>query len=117
MPRKAPKESPQAQATEPTIEQRRAQIAAMLKLENLPDYERSFLATCQRLYRQSRGCSTPFEEFFTNLVRQVEFEDGPLPTPEYVADKLEVFRQNWEDMKHEVIQFLEAYPEKETTNA
>jgi hypothetical protein len=102
-------------AREETSNERRVRIDSTLVLANLDDFERAFLATCQKIYRQGRGCVSPFEEFFSSLVTCVKF--GDMPTPDDVASDLETFRENFDSMRQSARQFTEAYPEKETVNA
>jgi hypothetical protein len=83
-------------------------VAATLNLVGLDDYERAFLATCQKIYRQDAGSTTPFEEFFDGLALAVEM--GRMPTPDEVEDVLKQFRMNWNDMKRDAKLFLDAYP-------
>ncbi|MCU1337084.1 MAG: hypothetical protein JWO19_2665 [Bryobacterales bacterium] len=94
---------------------RNAQIGATLVLADLSDHERAFLATCQKIHRRDTGCTTPFEEFFTKLV--ITVESGHWPTPDDVEHELKEFRENFDAMQSDVRAFIEAYPEKETTNA
>lgn len=87
----------------------RLEASKGLNLLNLEDDERAFLGTCQRLYHNFHGCSTPFEEFFWSLVGI--YTTSGAPTPDCVTGELETFRTNFKDMKRDVDIFMKNYPE------
>jgi len=91
-------------------EAKNARIGATLDLQDIPDSERAFLATCQKIHRRERGCDSPFEEFFAHLVFLVE--RGQWPTPDDVADNLKTFREEFAYMRESSKNFIEAYPEQ-----
>lgn len=101
-----PRETPEQRKAR--NDQLQAENAARLKVRRLKTAEKSFLATCQRIYHRDRGSSTPFEEFFVFLVTRAERDMWP--TPDMVASDLEQFRQNWESIKEEIALFRESYP-------
>jgi hypothetical protein len=85
-----------------------ALAASKLIIDDLPDAERAFLATCQQICRADKGCCTPFEEFFGHIVSAVEW--GMWPTPDRIRDFLKEFEENYEDMTQDVASFLSHYP-------
>jgi hypothetical protein len=85
-----------------------ARLSATLDLKGLSDRERAFLATCQKLDRRWNGSNNPFEDFFHNLVASVWRDSWP--TPDDVAQELDEFRKNFDDMRRDAASFLEAYP-------
>jgi hypothetical protein len=86
-----------------------AERGAALVIVGLDDGERSYLATCQKIYRQHRGCTTPFENFIWSLIA-VAGQNGWL-TPDEVVPELETFRDEWDLMRGEAVRFVNAYPE------
>lgn len=70
--------------------------------------ELRFLAVCQRLRREWRGCNTPFEEFFHGVVfAAAHFA----PTPESVLEDVEEFRENWRDFLSDAHAFYLDHPD------
>ena len=104
----SPVEIPQAE-WKVRNELRRAALSAGLVTVDLSVHERAFLAACQQIYRQDAGSNTPFEEFFRNVLMQVQL--GDWPTPDDVEHDLETFRKNFDDMKRDCQAFVKAYPE------
>jgi hypothetical protein len=115
MQKRTAKKQPTA-ITEPALgADKRAELkarAARLDLTKLNDYERSYLAACQEVYRRLYTSGSPFDDFLTSLVLAAQHH-GPL-TPDEVAQKLENFRGCWESMKESVQAFIKAYPDAVT---
>ena len=112
-----PRTKPSATVTKPDVREMDLAAACVLQLESLLDSERAFLAVCQRLYRNDRGCDTPFECFFRSLVIQtllLQFDPTntgrKLPTPDDVAEALEEFREHFNSLKTAAADFKAAYP-------
>jgi len=116
---KKPKTKPAAKAAPAELRRReyelnQAKVAAELDIVDLDDTERAFLAVCQRIYGRHSGCNSPFENFFYSLVLRIEL-GGSWPTPEVVADELETFKKEFEDMHGDAVAFFETYPDAEKT--
>ncbi len=110
MPKAQPNQAPNTPVKDWHAEIRlsRKKSAKTLVTSGLRDYERAFLATCQKLFRSDTGCNTPFEEFFRNLVIHVQING--LPTPEVAEEELHDFSRNFRDMKRDCEAFEKAYP-------
>jgi hypothetical protein len=88
--------------------ERTIELGAQLVVSNLSDDERAYLAKCQILYHGDRGCGTPFEAFFTQLVAMVN--TGKWPTPDDVRRELKSFEENFDDMLLQAERFMVNYP-------
>ncbi len=86
----------------------RAALADGLDLREADLEERSFLGACQKLHRNFRGSTTPFEGLILALVFFVEM--GVMPTPEMIEQPLSEFRENFADMKRDAAAFARQYP-------
>jgi hypothetical protein len=107
-----PKTTPKLQsiAAQDKYEAYAAVAARKLNLTNLDLNERAFLGTCQDLYRNDRGCGTPFENFARTIIRWTTW--GNPPTPELVIDEVkENFEPDWDLTLHSVKRFMQHYPE------
>lgn len=56
--------------------------------------ELEFLAVCQRIYQDNRGCSTPFEGLVCSMVHWAAI---CAPTPIHVLREMEAFQENWNE--------------------
>jgi hypothetical protein len=84
--------------------------AAMLDTNTFAQLDRerrAELAVCQHILEREHGCTTPFEEFFSTLITWVSLNSWP--TPDRVAQDLETFKQNFEDMERDARLFVGSY--------
>jgi hypothetical protein len=100
-------------APEPDKYEKYAAIAASkLDLNNLDLEERAFLGTCQDLYRNARGCATPFETFIETVIRWTTW--GNVPTPEQLIEHIrhgDGYEQDFEFTLHSVKRFMLNHPD------
>lgn len=99
-------ESPEPAADVEPAETEDKQTLEPIAVEDEDELE--FLTTCQRLYRSRHGHTTPFENFFWELVDTVQC-DIPM-VPKIVKGRLEEFQENFNDMQRDAKAFMEAYP-------
>jgi hypothetical protein len=97
---------------DPARAARIALIGSQLVITDLDDSERSYLATCQMIYREDSGSKTPFQSFLVALVFAVEH--GKWPAPEDVLERLEEFTLEYNDLAEEAAKFLRRYPQNAT---
>lgn len=90
-----------------TYDKRDKALAPLLEVANLNESEAASLAVCQRLIREYRGCDTPFEEFFDELLRGSLHE---ALTPDDVREMLPAFESNWNDLIENVRKFQADHP-------
>jgi hypothetical protein len=84
--------------------------ASKLDLNNLDLEERAFLGTCQDLYRNARGCATPFETFVRNIIRWTTW--GNSPKPQDLIDEIrDEFQEDFDLTLHSVQRFMLNHPD------
>jgi hypothetical protein len=94
--RAAPRLKPAPVPAKITELRRLEMVDTDLITKGLDARERSILAACQRIHRNNRGTSTPFNEFFDSLVLS---SSGESLTPDEVGRLLDEFR---DDLRREV---------------
>jgi hypothetical protein len=87
-----------------------AVAASKLDLNNLDLEERAFLGTCQDLYRNDRGCGTPFENFIKSIIRWTTWGNPP-KMEDLICEIKDNFEPDWDLTVHSVKRFLQNYPE------
>lgn len=75
---------------------------------------REMLAACQMLLNRNMGTTTPFEEFFSDLLLKCMAlsDHEKLPTPDDVMEHFITFNRSWREMKEMSGAFTHAYREQ-----
>lgn len=91
------------------LREEREKIGAQLVTDDIGTYERAFLATCQRLCRENRGCFTPFQKLIVELIECSCYITPTFPSPDLVRSYFEAFQEDWDDMAATAEMFVAAH--------
>lgn len=92
----------------------RARTELRASLRKMDDYEVNLLWAAWKAIKSNHGCDTPAEEFVSSIasyyLRSLNPENNRGLTPDYVADQLETFRDNFRDALAVARHFNARYP-------